>query len=368
MDNYEKVDCVELGQYKSYLKQGIYTPFPIVYCLRGRYKVLPYLDLSIADQVWGFAVGETIWSKNSVPDLLTREEAEKMVAQSNKKVCAVLPTKEDFFAYLKHKDTFFRCCEILQKYGIRATVLHSEKSNRSNAYWIADEEKAVFELISGRRGSGVRMIKNSSDVRRPVRLILNKKLTELNATVLRRKYQSRSNVTPYANLNENIQSRIIETPYPLVYEKGQKIEVLPYLDVERKDEVWGIMLNSLLIKKTFERIQRKIINDTYSNIVKLVQQSAMAEHKVVIPDASYLTEAFSMSKRFDETVRILQNAGIQADKWNSYTNKTFGIWSSTEAKHPNSRNLSVCKISTNIVGIMEPFSDEKANLRLAVKR
>lgn len=100
----------------------------------------------------------------------------------------------------------------------------------------------------------------------------------------------------------------VETPLRIVYVRNGKIEVLDYLDLSRKSDVWGIEANGYCWKKDY---YAQTTYDTAKNIAERVG-NRVAE----IPTTEYMEFMASIIPSYNATVNILCEHGIDACGWN----------------------------------------------------
>ena len=94
--------------------------------------------------------------------------------------------------------------------------------------------------------------------------------------------------------------KYLKTPLSLVYLKDGNYEVLPYLDLSRKDEVWGIKCGNFVCKKTKEG--------------KCLFTELGEKDLAFLPKGFFLSGVFMLKEKFNATISILNVAGIQADE------------------------------------------------------
>ena len=109
----------------------------------------------------------------------------------------------------------------------------------------------------------------------------------------------------------------IDLPLPLAYIKDGRMEILPYLDEARKDEIWGIVCDDLIVhtQKYFHRCWLRAV--TLSNVIWLnVNQSAFSSYfcgkRITVPNVDDFKNICDHLDKFKETTDILREYGVYA--------------------------------------------------------
>ncbi len=98
---------------------------------------------------------------------------------------------------------------------------------------------------------------------------------------------------------------IINTSLPIVYICSGKVEVLPFLDLSMKANVWGVHVAGLYFKRTCENKGNwYYARDIIANAVR---------EGVVLPSCVQFQDAFKKKDAFNETVDILIKNGVNAN-------------------------------------------------------
>ena len=99
-----------------------------------------------------------------------------------------------------------------------------------------------------------------------------------------------------------------KVPLPIVYIRDGTVEVLPYLDLERKDEIWGIQSCGIL----WDKKQR--CDCLWNKAADLSFLDGLAVgHIVLLPAIEQLKLLFNDFKIFNKTVEILRTNNVDAD-------------------------------------------------------
>ena len=124
---------------------------------------------------------------------------------------------------------------------------------------------------------------------------------------------SRAEIEEYLALLEKDDVRNlkkIKTELPIVYAEGrQKIEILPYLDMKRRENVWGIKVGNVLWKKTSD------YKETSWFEVKKELISCLNGDISYVPQVDDYKNAFLECAAFNRTAALLREIGIPADDW-----------------------------------------------------
>lgn len=160
----------------------------------------------------------------------------------------------------------------------------------------------------------------------------SKKIKDLNDFV-RSKGFSEEEVTRWYNLfidskkfaQPAAPSKVIRTPLPIVYKSDCKMECFSYLDLNRKQEVWGCQLPcNILIKKTVgggeditEYTSRSTLSvaPTYERVKKFAEKIVFAGKYGNLPPQEQLEISQEAEYAFNATMKILTDNKIKADKY-----------------------------------------------------
>ncbi|MCI7485898.1 MAG: hypothetical protein MSB80_00195 [Alphaproteobacteria bacterium] len=117
----------------------------------------------------------------------------------------------------------------------------------------------------------------------------------------------------YFGLQEQTESpdRIF-LPMSIVYEsKRKKLRVLPYLDLNQKDKVWGISFNGLLVHK------QDVAANTYKSLHEVLHKENIQCSKYSrfrnFPSLEHWEQMFAHMTEFNNMMFVLRKHGIKAD-------------------------------------------------------
>lgn len=147
----------------------------------------------------------------------------------------------------------------------------------------------------------------------------------------------------------------IETPLSLIYIKNDKIEVLPYLDLERKYEIWGIKSAGQAVKLTHENGQQPM--DWYAAMAA-VNNVTIAGKALAIPKRAELDRHRQEIDDFNKTVKILKQHEIEADFWNMswyWTPEEYSSGSAYSYSLNNGLSYSYHKSNFDYVRVVLPL-------------
>lgn len=96
-------------------------------------------------------------------------------------------------------------------------------------------------------------------------------------------------------------------PLSVVYINGPEITISSYLDLTKKDYLWGIMVSDICLYKNCAE------NVTMKGALMIDYTSLLGGRKAKIPNLSQMIEIFRYKEEFELTVKILKRYGISAD-------------------------------------------------------
>lgn len=101
-------------------------------------------------------------------------------------------------------------------------------------------------------------------------------------------------------------------PMSIVYEtKRKKLRVLPYLDLNQKDKVWGISFNGLLVHK------QDVAANTYKSLHEVLHKENIQCSKYSrfrnFPSLGHWEQMFAHMTEFNNMMFVLRKHGIKAD-------------------------------------------------------
>lgn len=101
-------------------------------------------------------------------------------------------------------------------------------------------------------------------------------------------------------------------PMSIVYEtKRKKLRVLPYLDLNLKDKVWGVSFNGLLVHK------QDIAANTYKSLHEILHKENIQCSKYSrfrnFPSLGHWEQLFAHMTEFNNMMFVLRKHGIEAD-------------------------------------------------------
>lgn len=98
----------------------------------------------------------------------------------------------------------------------------------------------------------------------------------------------------------------IETPLAIAYVVNQKIEIYPYLDLDKISNVLGVVVDTVVISK-------QQLKDSIYQFSWLVEENPV-KHKVPhLPSFEVMETLVYAEEAFNETIDILRKNGVQAD-------------------------------------------------------
>ena len=131
-------------------------------------------------------------------------------------------------------------------------------------------------------------------------------------------------------LNEKVlQSRNnkVSTPLPIVYRrKDGNTFTLPYLDLARVKEVWGIQVGDVFFKKTHE------MEDVYEKAHNISKKASVKDKHYRFALTSEFQKAFELKDEFNQTAEILRRHAVQAENWQNGSYWCYGAQTNTALK------------------------------------
>ena len=99
----------------------------------------------------------------------------------------------------------------------------------------------------------------------------------------------------------------VQTPLPLAYFDGEFFSILPYIDRENLDDLWGILLDKkhIVILKDWDK------EENYSSSLRVAEACHLGENLVRLLPALNLSA--EQLEQFNETVRHLRHNDVDAD-------------------------------------------------------
>lgn len=117
----------------------------------------------------------------------------------------------------------------------------------------------------------------------------------------------------YLGLRHDEAVRIIEDdnpanavlmPLPVVYVKDGRMEALSHLYLHRKDEIWGVLVDDLVVE---------LIHRGDSSCVEAA--SIAEQNEAYVPSLEEMRMLYDRKHKFDFAVAMLQENGVEAEKW-----------------------------------------------------
>lgn len=126
---------------------------------------------------------------------------------------------------------------------------------------------------------------------------------------------SENELTDWFNSRGKDKSGLIPTKLPLVYRKGNEITVEKGLDLNRKDELWGIQLLSGVMVALQCGAGYNVIATTWGQVKEFAQTMRFNDKPGILPSKNVLKEYWGEVEKakFAATVEILKKNGIEAD-------------------------------------------------------
>ena len=108
-------------------------------------------------------------------------------------------------------------------------------------------------------------------------------------------------------------TQCIRTPCPIVYRNSERdfLYCLPYLDLLRTDDVWGVEVAGI-------KVSKKNNSENWENAKAYLKNGEYRNIGVRLPDAVEMLLIAARIKKFERTIRLLENHDIKAEKF------TFG--------------------------------------------
>lgn len=128
-----------------------------------------------------------------------------------------------------------------------------------------------------------------------------------------------------------MKTNIIATALPLVYRKDNEFEVLDGLDMNRKEELWGIQLLSGVMVALKCGPGNNVSATTWEEVEKFAENITFNGKPGFLPSKDVLRKHWGKKEKakFAATVEVLEENGIEADgiEADGYQG---GIWCSGE--------------------------------------
>ena len=98
----------------------------------------------------------------------------------------------------------------------------------------------------------------------------------------------------------------IETPLAIAYVINQKIEIYPYLDLDKISNVLGVVVDTVVISK-------QQLKDSIYQFPWLVEENPVRRKVPHLPSFKVMETLVYAEEAFNETIYILRKNGVQAD-------------------------------------------------------
>ena len=131
---------------------------------------------------------------------------------------------------------------------------------------------------------------------------------------------SENELTDWFKSRGKDKSGLILTELPLVYRKGNEITVEKGLDLNRKDELWGIQLLSGVMVALQCGAGYNVIATTWGQVKEFAQTMRFNDKPGILPSKNVLKEYWGEVEKakFAATVEILKKNGIEADDFHGF--------------------------------------------------
>ena len=106
--------------------------------------------------------------------------------------------------------------------------------------------------------------------------------------------------------NKNV-TNLIPTELPVVYRRGTKLDIAKGLDLNYKDDVWGIqLLSGVMISLRYEHVYQK-----KSDIIWTISKMRFRNRRVYLPSKNVLEKYWGTEEKakFDATANVLRENG-----------------------------------------------------------
>ncbi|MDO5386296.1 MAG: hypothetical protein Q4F75_03395 [Pseudomonadota bacterium] len=115
-------------------------------------------------------------------------------------------------------------------------------------------------------------------------------------------------------------TNLIATALPLVYRKDNEFEVLDGLDMNRKEELWGIQLLSGVMVALKCGPGNNVSATTWEEVEKFAENITFNGKPGIIPSQDVLIEYWGNEEKakFAATVEVLEENEIEADGYRGY--------------------------------------------------
>lgn len=147
------------------------------------------------------------------------------------------------------------------------------------------------------------------------------------------KSRKRPGISPLSHTTETKlvqKTSAIRTPLPIVYKISDKMEVSNFLDLHRKNEVWGYQLPcGVFVNKTITHKNGTWYDPEAScdNAKRFAEDVTFNGKKGKLPSKKSLANNQDSELLAEETIKILKANGIRADKYSGviwcYDDNTF---------------------------------------------
>lgn len=98
-------------------------------------------------------------------------------------------------------------------------------------------------------------------------------------------------------------------PLPLVYVSKGVVELHEYVDLPRKNEIWGISSGDLFYNLVIDK------SVTWNQEMSKGKAYTIGGKNLTLPTLEQLAAAFKQKEKFNKTAEILHNLGLKVDKW-----------------------------------------------------
>ena len=141
--------------------------------------------------------------------------------------------------------------------------------------------------------------------------------------------QSMSDETQVEDLDKCNQEKKVDTvwlPLSTVYINGSDITISSYLDLTKKDYLWGIIVSDICLCKNCAQ------NISMGEVLRVANTPLVGNRRARIPNLSQMIEIFRYKEEFELTVKILKRHGVEADSfgddwfWTFFTDNRLGLF------------------------------------------
>ena len=105
---------------------------------------------------------------------------------------------------------------------------------------------------------------------------------------------------------------IFYLPCTLAYVRNGHLELLPYFETNRFQEVWGIQYGTLIYKLTHETV------DEHDLAEDLARRTIVDGVPALVPHSYHLQSLYAQRHELAGVLDMLRRYGVQAEDWQGY--------------------------------------------------